>query len=393
MPADPPAPRRVVLHVGVPKSGTTFLQRALWLNREALEQAGFRCPGRNQQEMFHAAVELRGSHRAWGFRPEELQGTWRRLCAEARAYAGTTVMSHEILATATEEQVSAALTDLEGTDLHLVVTARDLARQLVSGWQERIKNGNTSTFEDFRQTVERRIPGRDFEGLFWRSQDIPGILERWGAHLPADKVHVVVAPRAGADPEELWRRFGDAVGFDPAGLDPTPAPGTANPSLGVTQIAILRQVNEALAGRIVQPAYARVVKRYFGQNVLPRHSSPRPSCPADLVAPLRELSEEWIREIERRGYAVHGDLADLLPQDPPGDVSSPDDVDPRDQADISAAVIADLLVEVGDLRARVRRSSGPGGQGGGIRPAVLRRRVAGRARRLLRSLSGRPPLG
>lgn len=392
MPADTPAPRRVVLHVGVPKSGTTFLQRGLWLNREPLQRAGFRCPGSNQQEMFHAAVEVRGSHRAWGFRPEELEGTWRRLCAEARVHEGTTVMSHEILAAATREQAAAALTALEDVDLHLVVTARDLARQLVSEWQERVKNGSTSTFEEFRTTVEKRIPERDFTGHFWRSQDIPGILDRWGGHLPAEKVHVVVAPRAGADPEELWRQFGAAAGFSVEGLPPTPAGGTANPSLGVTQIAILRQVNEALADRIVQPAYARVVKRYFGQSVLPRHPSPRPSCPPDLVTPLRDLSAEWIREIERRGYAVHGDLADLLPQEPDEAAASPDDVDPRDQADISAAVIADLLVEVRDLRARVRRLSGPGARAGGDARSSVLRRLSGRARTVLRPRSRRPPL-
>jgi hypothetical protein len=238
----------------------------------------------------------------------------------------------------------------------VVFTARDLGRQVVSEWQERIKNGSVSTFDEFERRVAKRIRDRDFGSLFWRYQDLPGVLERWGGHLPPGNVHIVVAPPPGADPGELWRRFGDAVGFDAEALDPTSPAGAANQTLGVVSIAILRQVNEALDGRIVQPTYAKVVKRYLGQDLLTRHSSPRPACPPDLQAALHELSEEWIREIGTRGYAVHGDLAELVPV-PAASPAPPDDVDLRAQATVSAAVIADLLVEVAELRGRVRRLS------------------------------------
>lgn len=350
------APNRVVLHVGAPKSGTTFLQKAMWRHREALREAGFRFPGRNPREMFLAAIEVRETHQKWGFEQDALRGTWRRLCREAREFDGTSIMSHELLAAATDDQISSSLKELENLDVHVVFTARDLGRQVVSEWQERIKNGSTGTFEEFEASVARRIHDADFSNLFWRYQNLPGVLGRWAAHLPPSNVHVVVAPPPGADPRELWHRFGDAVGFDARSLDPTDPAGTANPTLGVVSIAILRQVNEALNGRIVQPTYAKVVKRYLGQDLLTRHSSPRPACPPDLQAALRQLSEEWIREIGARGYTVHGDLAELLPM-PAESPVPPDDVNLRDQATVSAAVIADLLVEVAELRARVRRLS------------------------------------
>jgi len=347
---------RVFLHVGAPKSGTTFLQRALWRNRDALAGAGYRLPGTAAREMFLAAIEVRETHETWGFKRAELAGTWQRLARGARRSAGTTIMGHELLAAATDEQIAEALGELDGADVHVVFTARDLGRQVVSEWQERIKNGSVSTFDEFERRVAKRIRDRDFGSLFWRYQDLPGVLQRWAGHLPPGNVHIVVAPPPGADPAELWRRFGDAVGFDAEALDPTSPPGAANQTLGVVSIAILRQVNEALDGRIVQPTYAKVVKRYLGQDLLTRHASPRPACPPDLQAALHELSEEWIREIGRRGYAVHGDLAELLPA-PAASSVPPDDVDLRAQATVSAAVIADLLVEVAELRGRVRRLS------------------------------------
>jgi hypothetical protein len=382
-PKDPTRPR-VVLHVGAPKSGTTFLQRALWKNRSALADAGYLLPGANAREMFLAAIEVRETHETWGFQRAELAGTWQRLAREARGSARTTIMSHELLAAATDDQIAAALEELGGTDVHVVFTARDLGRQVVSEWQERIKNGSDSTFDEFERRITKRIRDRDFGSLFWRYQDLPGVLERWAGHLPPGNVHIVVAPPPGADPSELWRRFGDAVGFDADALDPSSPAGAANQTLGVVSISILRQVNEALQGRIVQPTYARVVKRYLGQDLLTRHSSPRPVCPPDLQAALRQLSEEWTEQIGERGYAVHGDLAELLPT-PAVSPAPPDDVDLRDQATVSAAVIADLLVEVAELRGRVRRLS----RQADARPAQtagLPRRLRRRARGLVHAL-------
>lgn len=357
--AEPHTPRspRVVLHVGAPKSGTTFLQDALWHNQDALRDVGVQCAGERQREMFLGAIELRGTHEFWGFRPEELEGTWHRLCQDARTFPGTTVMSHEALAAATDEQAAAALAELSGIERHVVFTARDLGRQVVSEWQERVKNGSTDTFERFGRAVGRGVRSGELDGSFWRFQNLPAILDRWAGDLPPSQVHVVVAPQPGAGQRELWERFAAAVGFDAAGLEPGGADGRSNQSLGVAQIALLRQVNKALDGRIPQPRYAWVVKRFLSQDVLTRHRSPRPVCPPELLAQLRELSEGWIHEIRERGYAVHGDLAELTPAEPDPGTPGPDEVDPRQQADVSAAAIADILVEVAELRGRVRRLS------------------------------------
>ncbi len=63
--------QRVYLHVGVPKSGTTFLQASLTANRKALRAAGVLYPG-GEERMFLAAVDVRGSHKAWGRKRSEV---------------------------------------------------------------------------------------------------------------------------------------------------------------------------------------------------------------------------------------------------------------------------------------------------------------------------------
>ncbi len=335
-----PGSQRVVLHVGTPKSGTTFLQRALWRHREELDAVGVTCAGSRHYEMFHAAIELRGSYAFWGRNAEDLEGTWQRLSDEAREYPGITIMSHELLGAARREQVDTALAALEGLDVHLVVTARDLARQVASDWQERVKNGNPVTFAAFCANV-----GLERQNGFWRNQHLIGIFDRWARHVPSENVHLVVGPPPGSPPDLLWRRFGDAAGFDAGAFDPTAQEPTANQTLGAIQVSVLRRVNEVLDGRIQQPAYSKVVKRVFAQSILAGQSSAPAQCPPALVERLGQIATQQNNRITRRGYQVHGDLAELVPAPVDGPWTNPDAVDPELETAAAVAAIAELLVE------------------------------------------------
>lgn len=344
---------RVVLHVGAPKTGTTFLQQGLWRNREALRDQGFHLPGKRQVDMFEAAVEVRGSYRFWGIDEARVRGTWARLCREASSTPGTTLMSHEVLAAATPEQVEAALAAFGDVELHLVFTARDVSRQVVSEWQERVKNGGKERFASYRRTLEETIDRHD-AAPFWLAHDVVSVLDRWAATLPPEQVHVVVCPPSGTDPIELWHRFGDACGFDARSLDPHAGTGDAdtpatNRGLGVVEVALLRQVNRVLDGRIKQPTYSVVVKRRFAQRLLSEISSPRYEsgplrAPADLVDLLRPWAVRRNEELLRRGVHVYGDLATLVPGEASDDVMDPDKVPAEVLRSAAMVVIAQLLL-------------------------------------------------
>lgn len=361
---------RVVLHVGAPKTGTTFLQQGLWRNREALRKQGFQLPGSRQVEMFEAAVEVRGSYGFWGLDEARVRGTWARLCREASAGSGTTLMSHEVLAGATREQVETALAELGDVELHVVFTARDVSRQVVSEWQERVKNGGKERFASFRRTLEEAIDSEDDAAPFWRTHDVVSVLDRWAAGLPPEQVHVVICPPSGADPIELWHRFGEACGFDARALDPYAGAGggdgpATNRGLGVVEVALLRQVNRVLDGRIKQPTYSVVVKRRFAQKLLSEISSPRYEsgplrAPADLVELLRPWAVRRNDELLRRGVRVYGDLATLVPGEAADDVMDPDKVPAEVLRSAAMVVIAHLLMrEARRVEGNVSRERSP----------------------------------
>lgn len=51
---------RVFLHVGVPKSGTTYLQTTMWHNRAPLRAQGLLYPGAKRMDHYHASQDVRG---------------------------------------------------------------------------------------------------------------------------------------------------------------------------------------------------------------------------------------------------------------------------------------------------------------------------------------------
>ena len=100
----------VYLHVGSPKTGTTYIQDRLALNRAQLARHDVRYPLGVRGDMFHAALDL--IERPWGGMLPDAKGEWDALVKRTRRAGGRVVISHEILAGATGEQVERAMASL-----------------------------------------------------------------------------------------------------------------------------------------------------------------------------------------------------------------------------------------------------------------------------------------
>lgn len=354
---------RVVLHVGVPKSGTSFLQATLRANADRLERAGVHVPTEQHRGLFHAALELTGNHPGWGVPDSRVRGSWQRLCRQARQYDGTTVLSNELFSNVDAADVPSALEHLEGLDVHLVVTARDLARQLPAEWQEGVKHGRSLRYDRFLERVTDPERCHPHARKFWRHQDVADLLERWGAHLPADQVHLVTVPQPGAPRDLLWRRFCEVLDVDPD-VAALPESGS-NVSLGVVAVDVLRRVNSRLdRSGDRPPGLRRTVKQVLVNGALRADVSPRVSTPDQLLPRLEEITDDWVRRVRESGYQVVGDLDDLTPRPAPREDPAKPRVPVRASRDLALDAVAVLTREVAVLREEVREVE------------ALRRRVA-----------------
>ncbi len=356
------APQRVFLHIGLPKSGSTFLQSVLGGNRYLLREQGFTYPYVRQEGMFHAALEMAGNPQQWGIDREVVDGTFDHLLRRGRRLGGDIVISHEIFSAASGKQVKAIMERLADAEVHVVITVRNLAQTLTAQWQERVKNGHNVSFEAFADDVLAGIPDEldDHMVGFWRGQNLLWTLKRWGRFVgdPA-RIHLVVTPPGGTGPDVLWRRFCEAIGIPTDVVDVARTP-RRNESLGVAQIALLRQVLGALddlgaadGDRLEQPWYAVVAKRWFAQSVLSTARSAKPAPPASVVERLTDVTRHWAEVVERHGYPVHGDLAELFPEPARADDPHPDDVSVDDMFAGLPGVLARMLRHDRDLRTTI----------------------------------------
>src|SRR3954452_17925192 len=133
---------RVFFHIGLPKTGTSFLQSILWSNREELRRQGMLLPGVERRDHLWASCVVRDDPHI-PRRSQLADSSWARLREEISRWPGDAVVSPEFFSSASAAQAGAAVDDLSPAEVHVAVTARDTLELFVSGWQKAIKNKHT----------------------------------------------------------------------------------------------------------------------------------------------------------------------------------------------------------------------------------------------------------
>ncbi|WP_434740390.1 hypothetical protein [Micromonospora sp. SH-82] len=336
--------RRVFLHVGAPKTGSTYVQDVLWGNRAALKRAGILLPGtaaaHDQAMTDLREVTWRDPAGGW---------TWDRLVDRAARWPGDVIVSNEGLGAATAEQAARAVASLQPAQVHVVVAGRDLWRTLPSMWQQSVRARSTWRFESFLRAVQ---DGR-FDS-FWEHHTPTRMLRRWGDLVPATRRHLVTVPPSGTPHEVLWNRFAAVLGI-PDGICTLDAP-TSNTSLGAAEIEVLRRVNQALGDRYPhRTPYQRVVQRHLVNAVLKhRRNDVRFGVGLDRADWVTDLAEAQITELRDYPCQVVGDLDDLRPT-AVRDTRSPDDLD---EGQVLQAAIETIVGMLGHADALSRRTDG-----------------------------------
>lgn len=344
--------RRLVLHVGLMKSGTSFIQKVMQGNAAELRRRGvlFPTPWAAQVRGVREVAERGGPRQ----RPLDPDGPWQRLLREVAAWPDTAVLSMEFLGPRQPGKIRHILSTLPEGDVQVVLSVRDLARTIPAMWQENVQNWGRLSWEEYLAGVreESREPDAPGSG-FWQRQDASGIAARWLEAVGPGHLTLLTVPRPGAPAELLWERFASVVGVDPAGLD---LDVRSNPSLGLPSLLVLRALNERLRESdppLTGREYDRTVKQLLAKRGLAPRREPRLGYDTTWVV---ERGAQEIDRLRALGVPVVGDLAELRCEDVPG--VSPDAVTTEEQ--LAAALDALALVTDRLARARGARKAGKG---------------------------------
>ncbi len=337
---------RIFVHCGLPKTGTSYLQSICSRSEGALAAQGLALLPREGTTAFQVMLDVRGELSP-ELDPPEVFGALDRLCADVAAVTTPrALLSQELFSLASTDEAGRLVAALDG-EVHLVVTVRDLARQLPSLWQQQVKARGVTSYDDFLA----RVTGDDSGAP--RGYDLRAVLEQWRPHVPPERVHVVTVPRPGSA-TGLLTRFCEVVGVDPETLD-TSEPAE-NLSLGMVQAELLRRVNVALGDRLphARAGYRGPGKRFLAETVLIQQEGPAPRLPERVRPWVVEQSRLVVEELRSRPYDVVGDLDDLVPD--PGAFAGEDvEVSDADLVDAAAEALATILTLRAEDRARQRK--------------------------------------
>ncbi|MDP9317541.1 MAG: hypothetical protein M3O94_00405 [Actinomycetota bacterium] len=362
--------RRLYLHIGTPKSATTYLQDLCGHNAHVLAAAGILWP---LGDRYAPIRDLLGTREA-----AEDAGAWSDLSDQVRRHHGDVVFSNEVLVALDVRQIGRLVTAVSSTDVWVIITARDLGRVMPSYWQTKIRQGGTTGWTEFAASVctdppaaggarRREASAQDRvvrvdrrRDRFWLKHDVAAVIDRWSQAVSAERITLVTVPPPGGDREEVARRFGSTVGADLVGLRQPEGP--SNRSLGAHSAELMRRLSQDMTG------IDRTVRKYgfrdaLGMTVLTSHADEEPTYALSPAQQgwVRGRAQRMVDEIRAAGVRVEGDLGDLISEaDPP-----PGAVDPAatpDAALLQAAergligmvrAVAEMRGERDDLRAQL----------------------------------------
>ncbi|MEO5708902.1 MAG: hypothetical protein ABIQ59_03670 [Nocardioidaceae bacterium] len=367
----------VFFHVGLPKTGTTYLQTLLWNNEAELARQGVLLPGASVREHLWASGVVREDLKI-DRRGPEAAGAWDRIVADVNAWPGTSIVSHEFFAAASADQALRAMQRLDGAEVHVVVTARDTVSLVTARWQEFVKNGSTVPIDDY-PVREETEPAQEWD---WGTLDLGDVLARWGASLPPERVHVLTLPKPGTPRDELWIRFARLVGIDHTNCDTS---GTVqNESLGVVEVELLRRVNADLQDFTAAIDRGNWIRGYLAQGKLvPRRGEKFWPSEARVEA-LRARGDRSVDAVLSHGYDVVGDVEDLRTPQDLEPRRHPDDVTDDELVSAASATIAEMLTDVRRLTRERRGAREALQRAEGRTPEGFSRRALNRVRRMWR---------
>lgn len=369
-----PPSRRLYVHIGLQKTGTSYLQGVMLANRDRLAAQGLALVPPTKKESFELMLAVRDRYQP-GRDPASVADALSRFeRILAQSSAPRMLLSQESLSAAKPAQVQRFLGACTAVEVHVVLTVRDLARSVPSAWQQDLRSGRTWSYPRYLRRLQR-MEANGSGRHPWIQLDPPTVLARWASELPEGRVHVVTVPPSGGPPSLLLERFCRVLDVDPAGWAQVETPG--NTSLGRVQAEVLRRVNRQLPDEVLRrQVYGGVGKRFFAGEVLSEQASRKILVPKQLRPWCEAVSSRQVAALQAAGYHVEGTLGDLHCPDS----AFTDEADEPREREVASAAVAAL--------ARILTMRAAGRQPGGRQSPPARSRARAVVKRL-RSWAGR----
>lgn len=305
-----------LLHIGIPKTGTTNLQRSAAYHREKLLEHGVCYPGTslNHREAISALMTRSLGWRATGETTPPL-AVWNKIEREINnSDAQRFLVSHEFACESTDEQAKRFLKAL-GPDLHVVITLRGFADLLGSSWQQYVKAGYRKPFNVWLRAILGPRNKLKTTPTFYKRNDQAAIVRRWIRVVGRENVTVVIADKR--NPDQMINAFEDMLDLPHGMLAALPVGGyAANRSLSAPEAELIRRLNTVFRDEGMSwDRYTELMRHGFiarmQENRRPGPDEQLLTLPAWAGKRALTIARKYADAIDASGCRVLGDLSAL----------------------------------------------------------------------------------
>ena len=311
-------PKKVFIHVGFHKTGTTAMQESLFANSKALKDLGTTYARTGKKAAHRAAWALSG--KTWGWKDRGGVKTpiseWQRLLRKIKLRKSQVVVSSEFFSELSDEHLSKLAVDLKGMDVHIIFTIRPFSKMLSSSYQQYLKYGLKASYEEWLRDIFA-VPNKSkLSPSFWKRHNHAKVIARWQRTFGSQNIHLIVVDEN--EPDHLYRSFEEVLKLPKQTLNAVNSAGS-NRSLSHAEISLLLAINRAFPASRSWPDYELFIRngafRYITDEIKLSELDERLLTPQWALDISKEFSKKNVEKIESLNVNIYGDLQKLLTTD------------------------------------------------------------------------------
>jgi hypothetical protein len=307
--------KKVVIHAGFHKTGTTALQHSLQASTELLKTAGYRYPIVDQGTSQSGSV-LALASRGWGWQARGSKvipkKVWTKLVRQTLAGKDNVVLSSEFFSELDDAQLREVQQAFAGLDCQIVFTMRAFDKLFPSTYQQSLKSGSSYSYEAWLERTVNDYFSEQKTG-FWKRNLHAHVISRWAHIFGAENVTLITADES--NPGLLFDRFSEFLNLPVGELMPVADSGL-NRSLLLDEIHLLRAINKNVPKSRNWNAYMTFIRRGTFEQIT---STPVPKVtaaeklrtPKAYAKKIEQIAALEMAQLKALDLRVLGDIRDL----------------------------------------------------------------------------------
>ncbi len=303
--------KKIIIHPGFHKTGTTALQQALTEARAEMRRASFHYPhiaGNAHHRAAWAIIE-----KTWGWKNRG--GTlmepieWEKLLKRVKSNENTSIISSEFFSQANPTQIANLAQGLKGLDVQIIFTWRPLPFMLASSYQQYLKYGIEVSYSDWLDSIFRVHGESKLTPSFWQRNLHGDVVARWAETFGAESVSLISVDDS--NPNFLYDSFAGLAGI-PSGILKEPLKREMNRSLTFNEASLLLEINRTYPKDRNWNSYELFVRRGNIRALTGTDkyeiSDEKIMTPDWAIAKAAELNSQSVEQIKSLGIKVVGNL-------------------------------------------------------------------------------------